>query len=173
MKPMTVSDTNSAVDNMANYYRTSRLYTSHFNMDDVYHRYIEEYTADTEKLIQRGFSYKLKDEYLVAVDIEQLAHDDPALFEHYFGPISKWLGPYVEREISDVLYICAVGPSTGFFNSTTYKLIKEFTDKFSKDYTILTDCPVEIDIESFARKSGSRKVIIAGAEYFRWGCRKE
>lgn len=160
-------DTATAVEHMANYYRHSRLYTDWFNMEDCYERYISEFAEDTRLIIEQGYSCKLGDEYMLALDLEKFEKEHPDNFHHYFDCIYSYMRPYIEREEKQVLFICAVGPSREHFTSNTYKLLNKWIDMW-KDTVILTDCPVEIDIPNFEKKTGSQKVNIAGREYFRW-----
>lgn len=172
MKRMTDLDVDSAVKNIANYYRSSRLYTSLLNTDDAYLPYIKEYTEDTRLIVQQGHSYKLKDEYLIALNLKQFEQEHNEAFHHYFDCIYKWMESSITREKTDVIFICAAGPSQQFFTSTTYKLLKEFVAEYTKKYAIFTDCPVEIDFAEFGRISGSSLVLCAGMEYYRWACRR-
>ena len=167
VKQMNTFDTASALEQCANYYRHSRLYTDLFNTDDAYERYMQEYAEDTRMIIEQGFCYKLGDEYLLALDLEQFEKECPSCFHHYFDCIYNYVEPFIKREPGDVIFICAVGPSKDHFTPSTYKLINKFVSLWS-DTTIFTDCPVEIDINNFESKTGSQKVIIAGREYFRW-----
>lgn len=166
IKLMTQKDLEAAMENIANYYRKSRLYTAEFNTDDAYARYKEEYTHDTSCIIEQGYSYKLKNNYLIALDLEQFEREYNTEFHHYFDCIYEWIEPYIKREDRSVLFICAVGPDGEFFTANTYKLVKEF-GRMYKDYTILTDCPVEIDFASFPSNTKFKPVTIAGREYFR------
>lgn len=172
MKELSAKQVQAAVKNIANYYRSSRLYTNLSNCADAYDWYIEQYTYDTNVIVEQGFSYYNKNEYLIAVRLEVLREKHPDVFEHYFSCIWEHLSRVVERETSDVLFICAVGPSSDHFTSDTYKLINQFIEKYRSDYTIITDCPVQIDFPRFAEYTGSTLTPMSGCEYFRWARRK-
>lgn len=167
IKKMTAADVENAVKNCANYYRTCRLYTDLFNTNDAYERYVQEYMEDTRLIVEQGYSYKLGNDYLIALDLRQFEQEHPENFHHYFDCIYSFLEPFIEREGHEVLFVCAVGPSVDHFTGNTYKLINKWVSLWY-DLTVLTDCPVEIDISNFEKKTGSQKVVIAGREYFRW-----
>lgn len=173
MKRMSDSDVEQAVKQAANYYRTSRLYTSLYNTDDAYSSYIDDLTDDTRLIVQQGHSYKLKNEFIIALNLKQFEAEHEKSYHHYFDCINNYMMPYIDRELDEVIFICAACPSHQFFTSDTYRLFNEFAVEYSSKYIILTDCPVEIDFGNFAGRTGSRKVLIAGMEYFRWGCRRE
>lgn len=172
MKRIVDADVEQAVKQIANYYRNSRLYTSLFNTDDAYGPYIRELSEDTRLIVQQGHSYRLKDEFVIGIRLEQFEQEHPEAYHHYFDCIASYLKPVINREPEDVIFICALGPSEQFCTKDTYKLIKEFVDEYGKQYTIITDCPVDIDFQNFAEITGSRKILIAGMEYFRWVRRK-
>ena len=168
MKRMTDADVEQAVKQAANYYRSSRLYTSLYNTNDAYEHYVNNLMEDTRLIVQQGHSYKLKEEYIIGVILEQFEKEHPEAHSHYFDCINDYLGPFIRREPNPVIFICAAAPSEQFFTQNTYKLVKEFVAEYCKKYTVITDCPVEIDFDNFADITGSRKVLIAGMEYFRW-----
>lgn len=168
MKLMSERDVEKAVKNIADYYRHSRLYTYLANADDAYQFYIDQYTEDTRLIIQQGFSYYERNEYLVALRLDVFEEQHPDEFHHYFDPILHVIEPVIRREPSDVLFICAAGPSKGFFTRDTYRLVNEFIKKYNRQYTVLTDCAVEIDFEKFPDYTGSQLIRVAGREYFRW-----
>lgn len=167
IKLMNQKDVEQAMKNIANYYRKSRLYLSMFNVDDAYERYISEFTHDTACIVEQGYSYKLNNNYIIALDLEQFENEHNQEFHHYFDCIYEWMEYSIKRETKPVLFICAAGPDGEFFTSVMYKLINEFV-KTHKDYVLLTDCPVEIDFGSFPGNTGFKPVTIAGREYFRW-----
>lgn len=172
MKLMTTKDVDDAIKQIAEYYKDSRLYTHLFNTEDVYQKYIDEYTEDTKLIVEQGMSYKLKKEYLIALQLDVFEQEHPEAFHHYFDCIYSSMEPTLRREVAPVIFICAAGPSKPFFNGTTYKLVKEFVEEYNKDYTILTDCLTEVDFSNFARYTGSSLITCAGREYFRWPCRR-
>lgn len=172
MKEMSVKQVDKAIGNISSYYRNSRLYTYLSNRADAKDWYIQEYTDDTRIIVEQGFSCFNKNEYLIALRLEVLQESHPDVFEHYFSCIWDVLKPVVDRESSDVLFICAVGPSLDHFTSDTYKLVNQFVEKYGGEYCIITDCPVEIDFKDFARCTGSSLIRIAGREYFRWPKRR-
>lgn len=172
MKQMFIKDVDKAMKNIANYYRNSRLYTYLLNTEDAYQAYIDAYTEDTKLLVEQGHSYWLKNEFLIGVRLDVFAEEHPEAFHHYFDCIYSAMQASIDKEPNDVIFICAIGPSKDCFTADTYKLVKEFVDKYSEQYTVLTDCPVEIDFKNFPKYTGSSLIRLAGREYFRWPRRK-
>ncbi len=171
MKRILPMDVSPAVERIANYYRHSRLYTNLLNTDDAYQAYIDNFTEDTKLIVEQGYSFYNKKEYLIAVDLEQFAIDHPEAYQHYFGCILNTIKPAFDREKNSVLFICAIGPSHDFFTRDTYTLVNDFVKEYGDDFTIFTDCPVEIDFKRFPEYTGSSLVVLAGGEYYRWSRR--
>jgi hypothetical protein len=169
VKSLARNDTQKAVERCANYYRKCRLYLSVYNSDDAYDEYIRDFTHDTEVMISQGYSCSFKGNYLIAVDIIRLKDEHPEEFHHYFDFVWQYLGPIVNREHSEVLFISAIGPSGNEFNSDTFKLVNEFVRIYNKHFVILTDCPVGYDFELFEKNTSSKLILIGGERYFRWG----
>jgi hypothetical protein len=170
IKQMSESDVSKAMQSIAEYYSTSRLYTSMFNTENAASMYISAFTEDTRLIIEQGHSYKLKNDYLVMVDLAKFEKEHPAEYHHYFDCIIAFLKPVIDREVRNVLFMCAVGPADGHMSSNTYKLINEVAGRYS-DYTLFTDIPTEADIPYFHKYTDSKQVIIGGKEYFRWGAK--
>ena len=162
-------DTDAAVEQIARYYRHSRLYLHESNSTDAYQFYIDSYTRDTELIIEQGHSYAYKGNYLIALDVIQFFKEHPKEAQHYFGIVPAILDA-CEREVDKSLFICAFGPKKEFLDKHSYACLEAFV-KMYKDYVVLTDCPTGYDIEVFHKRTTSDRILIGGREAWRWGIR--
>lgn len=164
---LSVSDTEKALEQIANYYRHSALYTYLSNQTDSYKWYKDEYRHDTELIISQGYSYSYKGNYLIALDMHQFEEEHPDEFRHYFGCIPGLIS-FIGKERNCALFVCAFGPKGEYIDSNGYALINEFV-RCNNDKVIITDCMTDADVKTFGKCTKGRLMIIDGQEYFRWG----
>lgn len=167
---ITMSDLEVAVDRIANYYRKTRLYLSLCNSSDAYDYIVKNYTQDFKVMIETQYCYKYKGNYLFATDLKEFNKDYPDVFIHFYGCIPNMLA-YVKREKKPVMFINSIGPDGESMTIDTYKLIREFVQKYKKDFVILTDCTAGIDqaTNTFEKSTGCRKMDINSNVFYRWG----
>lgn len=167
---ITMSDLEVAVDRIANYYRQTRLYLSLCNSSDAYDYIVKNYTQDFKVMIETQHCYKYKGNYLFATDLKEFNKDYPDVFIHFYGCIPNMLA-YVKRERKPVMFINSIGPDGESMTINTYKLIREFVQKYKKDFVILTDCTAGIDqaTNTFEKSTGCRKMDISSNVFYRWG----
>lgn len=167
---ITMSDLEVAVDRIANYYRQTRLYLSLCNSSDAYDYIVKNYTQDFKVMIETQYCYKYKGNYLFATDLKGFNKDYPDVFIHFYGCIPNMLA-YVKREKKPVMFINSIGPDGESMTIDTYKLIREFVQKYKKDFVILTDCTAGIDqaTNTFEKSTGCRKMNINSNVFYRWG----
>lgn len=168
---MTNDDVEQAVDQIARYYRQTRLYLSLCPGNDAYEFFKKEYTEDIRVMVNRGHCYKYKGNYVIATDIDDFFKEFPSVANHFYGVIPH-IVKKIEVEKSNVIYINSIGPSTDTCNEDTYKLIREFVKiDFGEKCVFLSDATAGIDTETstFATKTGCRKLTASGEVYYRWG----
>lgn len=167
---ITMSDLEVAVDRIANYYRQTRLYLSLCNSSDAYDYIVKNYTQDFKVMIETQYCYKYEGNYLFATDLKEFNKDYPDVFIHFYGCIPNMLA-YVKREKKPVMFINSIGPDGESMTIDTYKLIREFVQKYKKDFVILTDCTAGIDqaTNTFEKSTGCRKMDINSNVFYRWG----
>lgn len=170
MSKINMSDLKMAVDRIANYYRQTRLYLSLCNSSDAYDFIVSQYTEDFRVMIDCRYCYKYRDNYLFATDLTEFNESHPDVFIHFYGCIPNMLA-YVKREKKRVMFINSIGPDGESMDLNTYKLIREFVQKYKKDFVILTDCTAGIDqvTDTFEKSTGCRKMDINSNVFYRWG----
>lgn len=167
---ITMSDLETAVDRIANYYRQTRLYLSLCNSSDAYDYIVKNHTQDFKVMIETQYCYKYKGNYLFATDLKEFNKEYPDVFLHFYGCIPNML-EYVKREKKPVMFINSIGPDGESMTTDTYKLVRDFVQKYNKDFVILTDCTAGIDqaTNTFEKSTGCRKMDINSNVFYRWG----
>lgn len=170
MSQITMSDLDMAIDRIANYYRQARLYLSLCNSSDAYDFIVKYFTEDYKVMIGCQYCYKYKGNYLFATDLAKFNENHPEVFTHFYGCIPNML-EYVKREKKPVMFINSIGPAGESMDLNTYKLVREFVQKYKKDFVILTDCTAGIDqaTDTFEKSTGCRKMDINSNVFYRWG----
>lgn len=166
IKPLKVTETELAVEKIAQYYRQSRLYLQESNSSDAYQFFIDTYTEDLRIIISQGFSYQFKGNYLVACDLTKLYEEHPDVAEHFFGIVPQ-IKQACEEQDRDTLFICAFGPNGDHIGLDGYNLIESFV-KMHKEYIILTDCPAGYDMDVFCNYTTAKKVRVTYENAWRW-----
>lgn len=164
LQKMTKDDVEKAMRAIANYYRDADLFLYASNTTDAYDYYVNEFTKDTEIIVEQGYSYKFKNNYVIAMDMKKLFEEYPEVCEHYFR-CGTGIYETVKRERDDCLFICALGPDGGSMTRNSIKAIKMFLKLYEDDYAILTDCPTGYDSKMFEKWTGmSRRLNSYGSE---------
>ncbi len=171
IQPMTNKDVEAAVERIAQYYRQTRLYLSLCPGNDAYEFFKQEYTEDIRIMVNVGYCYKYKGNYLIATDVDDFFHDYPNITKHFYGPI-----PHIVRKMGaekdNVIFINSLGPSTESCNEDTYKLIRDFVRmEHGEKSVFLSDATAGVDqiTPTFVEKTGCRKLQTDGEIYYRWG----
>lgn len=167
IKELTLAKCSSAVKAIANYYRHEPIFVNIANREDVYQWYIDNYYDTCEGIIEQGNSYMFKDNYLLAIDVEDMKTRNLDLYNSAVDAVPHLI-KHCEKEKSPVMYIICFGPKKDFMGPDAYKLINEFVDMYRSDYVILTDCMADIDIDKFGENTGAQRIQVNGSPFFRW-----
>lgn len=164
---MKQKDVESAIERIAEYYKDSALYTAVSNNTNAKQFYIDEYSKDTELMVEQGFSYKGYGNYIIAIDPIKFKEDYPEQYEHYFG-IVPVLDAVFEKDSKrgKYLFLPAFGPKNGTMDKSSHKLINEFLAKH-KSYDVFTDFTNNIDTAILSKYTDLSEYMVNGVNYFR------
>lgn len=168
---LSAGDAENAIKRIANYYRQTKLYLSLCNSNDAYDFFIKEYSDDIKKMISMGHSYKYRNNYLIAADMNELKDNYPELYSHFFG-MAPGLISRLNIESKKVMFINSFGPDKEHMTATSYEMIREFVQMYTKKgYIVMSDCTAGVDVESsaFTYETHATELNLNGNRFYRWG----
>ena len=168
LKKLDKNSADKVVNLAAEYHKDNPVYQELANAADAKNWFVSNIGSNIRDIIDLGMSYDINGTYVIACNITDLQRDNPKLFEETFSMYRATL-KQIERERSNIIFICLIIPKKGYVDVSTLKALNEFLKFYdSNDNIILTDGIHCKDIDYFSKSSGASEINMYGMTLYRW-----